>query len=161
MNITQAAKIANINSKTIQRAINAGKLKAQVVRANLTEITQEDLDAYITSRRFAMPVPPSQHTTDLEHRVGELERRIATLEQQLAVLRNKSVKPVALLTFASTHNVVSPDYQRAINMAVLPIQTRKSGDKMLNATSQRVFYQIFHELPYFIACEQCPHGHSV
>jgi hypothetical protein len=159
MNITQAAKVAEVNSKTIQRAISAGKLKAQVIRANLTEIEPAALDAYIAARRVAMPTLQPQHTTDLEHRVGELERRIATLEQQLAALRNKSVKPVALLTFASAHNVVSPDYQRAINMAVLPVQTRKNGDKVLNAKAQRVFYQIFHELPYFIPCEQCPHGH--
>ncbi len=29
----------------------------------------------------------------------------------------------------------------------------------LDSSGRRVFYQLYHELPYFLRCPHCPHGY--
>jgi excisionase family DNA binding protein len=173
LNIMQAAKIVGTSDKTIRRAIHAGKLKATFPQPNQAVIKLKDLEKYIASRQVgkdvqvSAPVQASVQSPDLEQRVIELEamvqalgERVGQLEQLLSrSLEVKPVKPVELAAFATLHNVSSTDYQRAINMDALPVKNRKGGAVLLDGKSQLAFYQLFRELPSFVACPDCPHGY--
>jgi len=144
LTITQAARLLNVSEKTIQRALRSGELKTVHEYKNRARITLEELQAWRT-------VPARNTEEALLRRIEALEYRVEQMERQLDKQRQR-VKPVSLFEFAALHNVGSLEYQRAINMNVLPV---RFGE--LDGPGQQAFWQIFHELPSYVPCEGCPH----
>ena len=176
--IMGAAKLCGVSDKTIQRAIRRGTLPARYPQPNRCEIAVSDL-------KLIQPGQVSGHETEaLESRVAELERRVSDLEQQIHSLmagqassnrhriskaKERTTGPlpqhlIAVLAFAGRHNVSETKVLAAVEMGLLPV---KRGEWMdtngtpvtlaLDAKGRRAFYQIYHDVPPFISCKQCPH----
>ena len=71
---------------------------------------------------------------------------------------------VSLLAFADHHNVAHTKVQTHVDIALLPAKRGEWTDTdgtvvtlALDAKGRTAFYQIYHELPPFVACKQCPH----
>jgi hypothetical protein len=71
---------------------------------------------------------------------------------------------VSLLAFAGHHNVAHTKVQTHVDIALLPAKRGEWTDTdgtvvtlALDAKGRTAFYQIYHELPPFVACKQCPH----
>jgi hypothetical protein len=153
LTMVEAAKIADVAERTIRRAVKSGKLPADLTNPKKAKIARADLERW--KGNIAIP----QHDDDraqLIRRIEDLERRVAQLEHLLRKQHRQKIKPVALLNFATLHNVGSTDYQRAINMQVLPVQ-RRGDTLLLDGAGQQAFWQIFHELPAYVSCGDCPH----
>jgi hypothetical protein len=71
---------------------------------------------------------------------------------------------VSLLAFADDHHVVQTKVRTHVDVELLPAKrgewTDTSGTVVtmaLDAKGRAAFYQLYHELPLFIVCSQCPH----
>jgi hypothetical protein len=73
---------------------------------------------------------------------------------------------VPLLTFANHHNVAESKVLTHVDINLLPARRGEWTDHdgtvvtlALDAKGRQVFYQLYRELPAFLACSQCPHGY--
>jgi hypothetical protein len=182
VNILEAARRCGVSDKTIRRAIHKGLLPARFPRPNRCEIALSDLE------RFA-PGQTSGHVqVSVEERIATLERRVQGLEQRVQewLDRPEAVTPrhvsrretrttgpfprhlVSLLAFAQLHSVPETKVQThaSRDMTLLPVKRGEWIDhdgtvvkEALDAKGRKVFYQLYCELPYFLRCDQCPHGY--
>jgi hypothetical protein len=178
VSIQEAAQRCGVNGKTIQRAIRAGKLPARYPKPNRCEIAVSDLETF-------RPGQVSGHTAEpVESRIAALEKRVLELEQQVSELqprqmtrstsrhrksveRTKGPLPkhlVSLLAFAGHHNVAESKVLAAIDMGMLPVKRGEWTDadstvvkEALDAKGRHAFYRIYHGVPPFVECKQCPH----
>ncbi len=180
--ILEAARRCGVSDKTIQRAIRRGTLPAQYPQPNRCEIAVSDLERF-------RPTPghlSGQASTSLESRVAALEQQVQDLEdlRQHLLDRQASSKPrrvtnakertigplpthlVSLLAFAKLHNIAEQKVLTAIDIELLPVKrgqwTDRDGSTVtlaFDAKGRAAFYQVYRDLPLFVACQQCPHGY--
>lgn len=168
LTMVEAAKLAGVAERTIRRAVKAERLPADLSNPRKARIKQDDLERWkqrtLQPRQGTIPTPIAEEQTllrriaSLEQQVtsiAALQQRVSQLEQQLDQGRRK-ILPVALVAFARVHNVAATEYQRAINMHVLPVVCQ-GQTVYLDGLGQRAFWQVFHELPSYTPCAQCPH----
>jgi excisionase family DNA binding protein len=180
--IMEAARRCGVSDKTIRRAIHKGTLPARSPTSNRSEIAVSDLERFALGRGSG----PTQGTP--ESRIVALEERVQVLEQQVQDLRGRleATQPrrasrrterltgalprhlVALLAFAQLHSVPETKVltHASRDMALLPVKRGEWIDhdgtvikETLDAKGRKVFYQLYHELPYFLRCGQCPHSY--
>jgi polyhydroxyalkanoate synthesis regulator phasin len=180
VSIQRAAQLCHVSDKTIQRAIRAGKLPARYPQPNRCQIALSDLNAF-------KPGHVSGHTTESqENRIARLEERVQQLERQLGNLlsrqdtprkrratpareRNTGLLPshlVSLFAFAHRHNVSE---QKVLTHATMDISLLKAvrGEwtdtdgavvtLALDAKGRTAFYRLYHGVPPFVECQDCPH----
>lgn len=176
--IREAARRCGVSDKTIQRAIQAGTLPARYPQPNRCEIAIRDLERML-------PGHLSRHSPEpLEQRVAELEQRVQQLEHQVAELLTRPTVPkpqrrvktqermtgplptqfVPLLAFARHHNVAESKIQTHAGMGLLPVKRGNWTDVdgtvvvlALDAQGRAAFSQLYHGVPPFVECKQCPH----
>jgi bacterioferritin-associated ferredoxin len=182
VNILEAARLCGVSDKTIRRAIHKGLLPARFPKPNRCEIAIADLE------RFTPRQVPGHVQVSVEERIAALERRMQRLEQQVQELldrpatmtsRHSSRRAkrttgpfprnlVPLTSFAQLHQVAEAKVltHASRDMALLPVKrgewTGHDGTvikEALDAKGRKAFYQLYHELPYFLCCGQCPHGY--
>ncbi len=179
LTIMEAARRSGKSDKTIRRAIHKGLLAAHFPQPNRCEIAIKDLDAFLHGQ------VSGQLESLQEQRIAELEGRIQALEAQVQRLLEKpkalgahrvtsprermaGLLPrhlVPLLPFAQMHNVSETTVQGAIEMGLLPVKrgswTQRDGAPValaLDAKGQHALHQLYHDVPPFVACDQCPHA---
>ena len=179
--ITEAARRARVSSKTIQRAIQAGKLVAHYPQPNRCEIEVAALDTFLLHGQLCRPVQiaPEDRLTELEQRVQHLERLVHELLSRQETLPSKQVAKrqecttgplpkqfVSLLTFARHHNVVQTRAETHADRGLLPVKRGEWTDTdgtvvtlALDTKGKKAFYQLYHGVPPFIECKRCPHGY--
>jgi len=179
VNIMEAARRCQVSDKTIRRWIHAHKLPARFPQSNRSEIAVSDLEPFL-------PRHPLGHVQEapIESRIEVLEHRVQALEQQRQQLQSGSEAPkekrpsrretrttsplpkqfVSLLTFASQHNVAESKVQTHVEMGLLPAKRGEWMDRdgtmvmlALDTKGRRAFYQVYHGVPPFVECHQCPH----
>ncbi len=176
--ILEAARRCGVSDKTIQRAIRRGILPARYPQPNRCEIAVSDLERIRLGQM-------SGHTTEpLERRVAELEQRVQDLEAlvQRLLKRQEAPKPrrasrtkerttgplprqfISLLAFARHHNVAESKVLSHIEMGLLPVKRGEWTDHdgmvvtlALDAKGRAAFSQLYHGIPPFLSCKQCPH----
>src|SRR5260370_22212750 len=87
VSIQEAARRCGVSGKTIQRAIQAGKLPAQYPKPNRCTIAISDLETF-------RPGQVSGHAPDpavLEGRVAVLERRLSEIERLVEQLQHEQL----------------------------------------------------------------------
>lgn len=138
-----------------------------------------------TKQRLAEQV--SGHVqAEMEHRVAALEHRVQQLERLLTELLTKPPIPkpqnrarvrerttgplpkqfVSLQTFARHHNVAESKVRTHADTGLLPVKhgewTDANGTVVtlaLDPKGRAAFYQLYHGVPPFLECKQCPHGY--
>lgn len=120
---------------------------------------------------------PEQCLDELEQRVCHLERLVDDLvsrqdppkPRRLANTRERTTGPlprhlVSLLTFARYHNVTASTVETHTDMRLLPVKRGEWTDAdgtvvtlALDAKGRAAFSQLYHGIPLFIPCKQCPH----
>jgi len=176
--ILEAARRCGVSDKTIQRAIRRGLLPARYPQPNRCEIAVSDL-------KRINPGQVSGHSTEpLESRVAELEQRVADLEDlvQRVLKRREGSRPrqaspvkerttgslprqcISLLAFAQLHNVAEAKVLAHMDTGLLPVKRGEWTDTdgsvvtlALDPVGKRAFHQIYHGVPPFFECSQCPH----
>jgi excisionase family DNA binding protein len=178
VNIMEAARHLGVSDKTVRRWIHAGKLSAHFPQPNRCEIEISHLEQFMPGH------VSGQATEALEGHVAELEQRVLALEQQVQHLLGKQEslpscrspkekerttgplpkRLVSLLAFARHHNVAEGKVQTHISIGLLPVKRGKWTERdgtivtlALDAKGRAAFYQIYHDVPPFMACKQCPH----
>jgi len=178
--ITEAARRSGMSTKTIQRAIQAGKLMAYYPQPNRCEIEVAALDTFLCGQ-----VSGHVHTVP-EDRLAELEQRVQRLEHLVETLlsRQEASKPprttktrerttgplpkhlVPLLTFAQLHNMSESKVLTHVDISLLPAKRGEWSDHSgtmitlaFDAKGRQAFYQLYRDLPSFLRCDQCPHGY--
>jgi hypothetical protein len=92
VDIAQAAKIANVSTKTIRRAIHANMLTDQEPRPNRSRIDINELNTYIANRQSAqMDTRGHVHVDEKEVRIAELECTVASLLQHVQAIENQRI----------------------------------------------------------------------
>jgi hypothetical protein len=179
LTIMEAARRSGKSDKTIRRAIHKGLLAAHFPQPNRCEIAIKDLGAFLHGQ------VSGQLESLQEQRIAELEGRIQALEAQVQRLLEKpkalgahrvtsprermaGLLPrhlVPLLPFAQMHNVSETTVHGAIEMGLLPVKrgswTQRDGAPValaLDAKGQHALHQLYHDVPPFVACDQCPHA---
>lgn len=182
--IQEAARRYGVSDKTLQRAIRAEKLPASYPKSNRCAIAVSDLE------RFLRGQVSGHETEPLELRVADLERRVQQLECQIEALlsRPAALKPpnrakarerttdllprqlVSLLAFARLHNVAETTVltHTGRDMALLPVKRGEWMDRdgtcvtlALDAKGRHAFYRLYHGVPPFVECQQCPHENNL
>lgn len=175
--IMEAARRCGVSDKTIRRAIRKGTLPARSPQPNRSEIAVVDLE------RFARGQGSGPVQGEASSRIAALEERVHILEQQVQELRDHLESAprrserltgtlprhlVSLLAFARLHSVPETKVvtHASREMGLLPV---KRGEwinhdgtiikEALDVKGRKVFYQLYHELPSFLRCGQCPHGY--
>ena len=176
--IMEAARRCGMSDKTIQRAIRAGVLTARYPQPNRCEIAVSDLETF----KLGHVPGPVQTTTEsrlvaLESRVQQLQHLVEELlSKQEAPRPQRSVKArerttgplpkqfVPLLDFARHHSVAETKAQTHADMGLLPVKrgewTGADGTSItlaLDAKGRTAFSQLYHGIPPFVPCKQCPH----
>jgi polyhydroxyalkanoate synthesis regulator phasin len=178
LTIREAARRYRISDKKLQRAIRAEKLRARYPKPNRCEIAVSDLERFLSGQVSGQSIEP------LESRVAELEQRVADLEDlvQRLLKRQKGSRPrqaspdkerttgplpkqfTPLLAFAQLHNVAESKVLAHVDIKLLPAKrgewTDKDGSMVtlaLDPAGKRAFHQVYHGVPPFFACKQCPH----
>ncbi len=179
--IMEAARRCQVSDKTIRRWIHADKLSARFPQSNRSEIAVSDLEPFLPRH----PPGPVQEAA-IESRIAVLEHRVQELEQQVQWLLSRPEAPrakrpsrretrttgplskhlVPLLAFANRHNVAESKVLTHVDINLLPAKRGEWTDRdgavvtlALDAKGRQVFYQLYRELPAFLACSQCPHGY--
>ncbi len=180
VNIMEAARRCGVSDKTIRRAIHKGLLPARSSKPNRCEIAVSDLEQFMPGQR------PGHVQVSTLDRIAALERRVQALEQQVLDLLNRpetgpSQRPsrraerttgplprqlVSLTAFARLHNVSETTVLTHADrdMALLPAKrgewTETDGTVItlaLDAKGRHAFYRLYHGVPPFTECDQCPH----
>ena len=178
--ITEAARRSGVSSKTIQRAIQAGKLVAYYPQRNRCEIEVAALDTFLHGQPSGhVQAAPQDRLTELEHRVQHLEdlvrdllSRQETSQSKLMAKRQERTTGllpkqfVSLLAFARHHNVAESQTLTHVDMGLLPAKRGEWTDTdntvvtlALDAKGKKAFYQIYGGIAPFIECKWCPHGY--
>lgn len=178
--ITEAARRCGVSSKTIQRAIQAGKLVAHYPQPNRCEIEVAALDTFLLGQLSGhVQVAPQDRLTELEQRVQRFERLVHELvsrqetspSKQVAKRQERTTGPlpkqfVSLLAFARHHNVAETKVETHADMGLLPVKRGEWTDTnsavvtlALDAKGKKAFYQLYRGIPLFIKCKRCPHGY--
>src|SRR5712692_10964784 len=117
-NIQEAARRCGVSGKTIQRAIQAGKLPAQYPKTNQCKIAISALETFRpgqVSGHAPNPAVLESRIAALECRLSEMERLVKQLqhEQQSVPLETKrwagTNKPLASRPRPSTENTLLPE----------------------------------------------------
>jgi excisionase family DNA binding protein len=182
VNILEAARRCGVSDKTIRRAIHKGTLPAHFPKPNRSEIAVSDLE------RFALGQGSGHVQVSVEDRIAVLEQRVQVLERQIQDLLNRpqAVQPhrssrketrttgplsrnlVSLASFTRLHNVSETKVltHASRDMALLPVKRGEWIDHdgtvvtlALDAKGRHAFYRLYHGVPPFTECEQCPHGY--
>jgi len=179
VNILEAARLCGVSDKTIRRAIHKGLLPAQFPQPNRCEIVISDLERF-TPRQISGHVQVS-----VEERIAALEQRVRDLEQQVQDLLNRpetgrprrssrktsSTGPlprnlVSLTSFVQHHQVAETKVLTHVDISLLPAKRGEWTDHdgtvvtlALDAKGRQAFYQLYREMPFFVRCDQCPHGY--
>ncbi len=73
---------------------------------------------------------------------------------------------VSLTSFALLHQVAETKVLTHVDISLLPVKQGEWADKdgtvvtlALDAKGRQAFYQLYREFPFFLRCEQCPHGY--
>jgi hypothetical protein len=180
VNIMEAARLCGVSDKTIRRAIHKGLLPARSPKSNRCEIAVSDLEQFMSGQK-----PGHAQVSTLE-RIAVLERRVQALEQQVSDLLNTpetrpSQRPsrrekhitgplprqfVSLTAFARLHSVSETTVLTHADkdMALLPAKRGEWTDHdgtvitlALDAKGRHAFYRLYHGVPPFTECKQCPH----
>jgi hypothetical protein len=120
----------------------------------------------------------------MEQRVAALEQRIQQLEHLVEKLLNRPAAPkrqnrakaqerttgplpkqfVSLPTFARLHNVAQSRVETHADTGLLPVKRGEWTDAdgavitlAIDAKGRAAFHQLYHGVPPFFECEQCPH----
>jgi hypothetical protein len=120
----------------------------------------------------------------LQKSVAHPRPSVQALEQQLQPLLSRSEAPktkrpsrretrttgplpkrfVSLRAFASHHNVAEAKVQTHVEMGLLAAKRGEWTDRdgtmvmlALDTKGRRAFYQVYHGVPPFVECNQCPH----
>jgi len=129
----------------------------------------------------------SRHVqAEMEQRVAALEQRIQQLEhlvievlteppipkrQNRAKARERTTGPlpkqfVSLLAFARHHNVAESKVRTHADTGLLPAKRGEWTDAdgavitlALDAKGRAAFHQLYHGVPPFLECSQCPHSY--
>src|SRR6266567_5006705 len=118
VSIQEAARRCGVSGKTIQRAIQAGKLVARYPKPNQCEIAISDLEIFRpgqVSGHAPNPVALESRIAALERRLSEMELQVEQLqhEQQNALLETKrrtgTKKPLASRSRPSTDGTLLPE----------------------------------------------------
>lgn len=181
VSIQEAARRCGVSGKTIQRAIQAGKLVARYPRPNRCEIAISDLEIFRPGHLSGHATNPAEmRIAALEQRVEDLERQLCDLlsKQEISGKRRVTKKQarttgplprhlVSLLAFAKHHNLTEQKVLAAIEMGLLPAKRGEWVDTdgtlialALDAKGRAAFFQVYREIPSFIRCKQCPHGYQ-
>lgn len=179
LTIMEAARRSGKSDKTIRRAIHKGLLAAYFPQPNRCEIALKDLDAFLHGQVSGQPDSlQEQRIAELEGRIQALEAQVqCLLEQPKALGSHRVTSPrerlagllprhlVPLLPFAQMHHVSEATVHGAIEMGLLPVKrgswTQRDGTPValaLDAKGQHALHQIYHDVPPFVACDQCPHA---
>jgi hypothetical protein len=178
--ITEAARRCGVSSKTIQRAIQAGKLVVRYPHPNRGEI---DVSALAPLVHGQLPghvqTAPEDRLAALEQRVQHLERLVeealskqeAQIPQHKGKTRERTTGPlpkhlVSLQAFADHHSVAHTRVQTHVDIGLLPVKRGEWTDRdgtvvtlALDAKGKHAFYQLYHGVPPFLECKMCPHSH--
>ena len=125
-----------------------------------------------------------QSREPLESRVAELDQRVADLEDlvQRVLKRQEGARPrqaspakerttgslprqfISLLAFAQLHNVAESKVLAHMDTGLLPVKRGEWRDidgsvvtLALDPAGKHAFHQIYHGVPPFFECSQCPH----
>ena len=178
--IQEAARRYGVSDKRLQRAIRAKRLPASYPTPNRCAIAVSDLERFLRGH-------VSGHSTEpVEQRVAELEHRIQQLECQVEALLSKQGAPksarralarehmtgslprnlVSLLAFAQRHNVAETKVLAHVDINLLPAKRGEWTDAdgavitlALDAKGRAAFHQLYHGVPPFLECSQCPHSY--
>jgi hypothetical protein len=186
VSIQEAARRCDVSSKTIQRAIQAGKLIARYPKPNRCEIAISDLETLRSGHLSGHATNPAS----LESRIAELERRLSEIELLVEQLRHErqetkrravAKKPLAsqprvstedallpeglvlLQAFVALHAVSSNEADKRWKAGFIHIvkHSRAEGKQhqtiALDGQGRRDFWVQFHATPGFRSCDQCPH----
>ncbi len=178
--IMEAARRCGVCHKTIQRAIHKGVLPARYPQPNRCEIALSDLKCFMPGQS------PGHVQASSEQRIATLEHRVQVLEQQVLNLLNRpeAVTPrhpsrraerttgplprnlVSLTSFTRLHGVAETKVLTHVDISLLPAKrgewTEHDGAVVtlaLDAKGRNAFYQLYRDIPMFLACTQCPHGY--
>src|SRR5260370_14748223 len=179
LTIMEAARRSGKSDKTIRRAIHKGLLAAHFPQPNRCEIAIKDLDAFLHGQVSGqLESLQEQRSAELEGRIQALEaqgqrlldkpkalgaHRVTSPRERMAGLLPRHLVP--LLPFAQMHKVSDTTVHGAIEMGLLPVNrvswTQRDGAPValaLDAKGQHALHQLYHDVPPFVACDQCPHG---
>lgn len=176
--IREAARRYQVSDKKLQRAIRAEKLRAHYPKPNRCEIAVSDLERFLSGHSSG------QTMESLESRVVELEQRVQDLKDlvQRLLKRREGSRPrqaspakerttgslprqfISLLAFAQLHNVAEAKVLAHMDTGLLPVKQGEWRDHdgtvvtlALDPAGKRAFHQIYHDVPPFFECSQCPH----
>ena len=176
--IREAARRYQVSDKKLQRAIRAEKLRAHYPKPNRCEIAVSDLERFLSGHSSG------QTMESLESRVVELDQRVQDLEDlvQRLLKRREGSRPrqaspakerttgslprqfISLLAFAQLHNVAEAKVLAHMDTGLLPVKQGEWRDHdgtvvtlALDPAGKRAFHQIYHGVPPFFECSQCPH----
>ena len=181
VNIMQAAHLCRVSDKTIRRWIHAQKLPARFPSPNRCEIALGDLEPFFPGQ------VSGQNEGTLENRIVALEGQVQRLEHHVqqplaSSLPSRAPMPrkrarresmggslprhlVSVLAFAHVHGIAEQKVQTHIAISLLPVHRGAWTDPdqreislALDAKGCQAFYQLYHEIPWFVACPHCPHG---
>lgn len=178
--ITEAARRSGVSTKTIQRAIQTGRLVAHYRQPNRCQIEVSELNIFLHEQLSGhVQVATESRQTELEQRVQHLEHLVQELlsRQEAPKVSRKAKRQerttgmlpkqfVSLLAEASRHNVAESKVLAHVDISLLPAKrgewTDHDGNVItlaLDAKGRQAFYQLYRELPSFLTCPQCPHGY--
>jgi hypothetical protein len=179
--ITEAARRSGVSTKTIQRAIQAGRLVAHYPQPNRCEIDVAELDIFLHGQISGhVQIASADRLAELEQRVQHLEYLVQELLSRQEISPSKQTTKrqerttgllpkqfVSLLTFALHHNVSEATVQTHMDMGLLPVKrgawTDADGKEVilaLDVKGRTAFYQMYRSFPHFMKCHQCPHGYQ-
>jgi hypothetical protein len=186
VSIQEAARRCGVSGKTIQRAIQVGKLPAQYPKPNQCKIAISALKTFRpgqVSGQTTNPAVLESRIAALERRLSEMERLVEQLqhERQGVLLETKrrtgTTKPprlstqdmplpeglVLLQAFVARHTVSSNEAEKRwkagfIHVVKQPETGGKRRQKIaLDEQGRHDFWVQFHATPGFRSCDQCPH----
>ena len=128
-----------------------------------------------------------QSDVSIETRVAALEQQVQALEQQIqqlltgsAVSRAQSSSSrrlrertigslpthlISVWAFAELHRIPEQKVQAHIDISLLPVHrgtwTDHDGQAVsvtFDAKGRQAFHLLYHEIPWFVPCSQCPHA---
>ena len=130
-----------VNDKLLEWQLRAEQTEAQL------KVQQERSQGEGLRKRSGSSSSKPRHRPRAERTTGPLPKHL-----------------VSLLAFADHHNVAHTKVQTHVDIALLPAKRGEWTDTdgtvvtlALDSSGRTAFYQIYHELPPFVACKQCPH----
>jgi len=130
-----------VNDKLLEWQLRAEQAEAQL------KVQQERSQGEGLQERSRSSSPRPRHRPKAERTTGPLPKHL-----------------VSLLAFADHHNVAETRVQTHVDIAILPAKRGEWTDTdgtvvtlALDAKGRAAFHQLYHELPPFVPCKQCPH----